>query len=175
MGTDALEHLILCLCPAELHGWLHHMGNYTTAQSSVRETRLLILPARSHYRHLASRLLGGTQAVVRRRRDVRSARPLSLQQIRHELASCSSVVRCLDSAHAWFCQRSMFCSVRKSSREGDADASKVTPSLDIAAGARHLASLGYLYGFFVSAVVYILLSRVFVARQTMVKVEHGSV
>jgi NCS1 family nucleobase:cation symporter-1 len=52
---------------------------------------------------------------------------------------------------------------------------KVTPSLKIATGARHLAGLGYLYGFFVSAGVYILLSRVFVARQTIVKIERGSV
>jgi hypothetical protein len=32
-----------------------------------------------------------------------------------------------------------------------------------------------MYGFFISAGVYILLSRVFVARQTVVKTEHGSV
>jgi cytosine/uracil/thiamine/allantoin permease len=42
-------------------------------------------------------------------------------------------------------------------------------------GARHLASLGYFYGFFVSAGVYILLSRIFVARQTIVKAERESV
>jgi cytosine/uracil/thiamine/allantoin permease len=57
----------------------------------------------------------------------------------------------------------------------DTDSSKVTPSLQIAVGARHLASLGYMYGFFISAGVYILLSRVFVARQTVVKTEHGGV
>jgi hypothetical protein len=32
-----------------------------------------------------------------------------------------------------------------------------------------------LYGFLMSAGVYLLLSRVFVARQTIVKAEHGSV
>lgn len=57
----------------------------------------------------------------------------------------------------------------------DADTSQVNPSLNIAIGARHLASLGYMYGFFISAGVYIILSRVFVARHTVVKTEHGSV
>jgi NCS1 family nucleobase:cation symporter-1 len=52
---------------------------------------------------------------------------------------------------------------------------QVNPSLNIAMGARHLASLGYFYGFFVSAGVYILLSRIFVARQTIVKAERESV
>lgn len=52
---------------------------------------------------------------------------------------------------------------------------QVTPSLNIATGARHLASLGYIYGFFMSAGAYILLSRIFAARQTLVKTEHGSV
>lgn len=57
----------------------------------------------------------------------------------------------------------------------DADSLQVTPSLDISTGARHLASLGYIYGFFISATIYILLSRVFIARQTIFKAEHGSV
>jgi hypothetical protein len=26
MGFDTLEHLVVCLCFAELHGWLYHMG-----------------------------------------------------------------------------------------------------------------------------------------------------
>lgn len=32
MGADALEHLIFCLRPAQLHGRIYHMGNYTTAR-----------------------------------------------------------------------------------------------------------------------------------------------
>ena len=52
---------------------------------------------------------------------------------------------------------------------------QVNPFLDISIGARHLSSLGYMYGLFMSAGVYILLSRAFVARQMIVKTERGSV
>ena len=40
-----------------------------------------------------------------------------------------------------------------------ADTTQVTPSLSIAIGAQRLADLGYIYGFFTSAVVYVALSQ----------------
>jgi hypothetical protein len=57
----------------------------------------------------------------------------------------------------------------------DANTLQVNSSLDITIGARHLASLGYMYGLFMSAGVYILLSRIFAARQTIVKTDHETV
>ena len=57
----------------------------------------------------------------------------------------------------------------------NANTLQVNPSLDNNIGARHLASLGYMYGLLISAGVYIFLSRAFVARQTIAKTEHGSV
>ena len=178
MGSYTLEHLVLCLRLAQLHGWLHHMGMCTIAcRRFVRETRLLIFSACPHHRHFASRLLDCAQAIVRRRRYVRSKRPLSLQPVRHELASCSSVVRRLDPAHARFCQRSRFLAAHGKCCEisMSADPLQVNPSLNISTGARHLASLGYMYGLLMSAGVYVLLSRVAVAKKTIVKSEHGSV
>jgi cytosine/uracil/thiamine/allantoin permease len=50
-----------------------------------------------------------------------------------------------------------------------ADTTQVTPSLSIAIGAQRLADLGYIYGFFTSAVVYVALSQIFAAPQTHVK------
>jgi cytosine/uracil/thiamine/allantoin permease len=42
MGPDALEYPVICLGPAQLHGWLHHMGNYNIARTFIRKTRPLI-------------------------------------------------------------------------------------------------------------------------------------
>ena len=39
----------------------------------------------------------------------------------------------------------------------------------VSIGARNLYKLGYLYGFFSAAVLYVILSKVFVPRQAMVK------
>lgn len=39
----------------------------------------------------------------------------------------------------------------------------------VSVGARNLYKLGYLYGFFSSAVLYVVLSKIWVPRQAMVK------
>ena len=39
----------------------------------------------------------------------------------------------------------------------------------VSEGARNLYKLGYLYGYFSSAVLYVILSKIFAPRQAMVK------
>jgi hypothetical protein len=86
------------------------------------------------------------------------------------------VVCCVDSAHAGIRERSRFLfGAQGLSWILDANTLQVNSSLNISIGARHLASLGYMYGLFMSAGVYILLSRAFAARQTIVKTEQGTV
>jgi cytosine/uracil/thiamine/allantoin permease len=46
----------------------------------------------------------------------------------------------------------------------------MSSSNHISLGAQHLYKLGYLYGFFSSAVIYIVLSKIWVPRRAMAKI-----